>query len=62
MPLLRRRPFLRTVAETAVIAGAASVVGGRVRRHSGDQPEELGPAAHLVVDCGARSLAPMGKD
>ena len=33
MPLLRRRPVLRTVAETAVIAGTASVVAGGVRRH-----------------------------
>jgi hypothetical protein len=31
--MLRRRPVLRTVARTAVVAGTASAVAGRVNRH-----------------------------
>jgi hypothetical protein len=31
--MLRRRPVLRTVARTAVVAGTASVVAGKVNRH-----------------------------
>jgi hypothetical protein len=33
MPMMRRRPVLRTVGRTAVIAGTASVVAGGVNRH-----------------------------
>ena len=33
MPMMRRRPVMRTVARTAVIAGTASVVAGGVNRH-----------------------------
>jgi hypothetical protein len=31
--MMRRRPVMRTVARTAVIAGTATVVAGGVRRH-----------------------------
>jgi len=33
MPMMRRRPVLRTVGRTAVIAGTATVVAGGVSRH-----------------------------
>jgi len=33
MPMMRRRPVMRTVARTAVIAGTATVVAGGVNRH-----------------------------
>src|SRR5271156_110442 len=33
MPMMRRRPVLRTVGRTAVIAGTATVVAGGVNRH-----------------------------
>ena len=33
MPMMRRRPVLRTVGRTAVIAGTATAVAGGVARH-----------------------------
>ncbi|MFZ0250218.1 MAG: SHOCT domain-containing protein [Acidimicrobiales bacterium] len=33
MPMMRRRPVLRTVGRTAVIAGTATAVAGGVSRH-----------------------------
>ena len=33
MPMMRRRPVMRTVGRTAVIAGTATVVAGGVRGH-----------------------------
>jgi hypothetical protein len=33
MPMMRRRPVMRTVGRTAVIAGTATVVAGGVNRH-----------------------------
>ncbi len=33
MPMMRRRPVMRTVARTAVIAGTATAVAGGVNRH-----------------------------
>ena len=33
MPMMRRRPVVRTVARTAVIAGTATAVAGGVNRH-----------------------------
>jgi hypothetical protein len=33
MPMMRRRPVLRTVGRTAVIAGTATAVAGGVNRH-----------------------------
>jgi hypothetical protein len=52
--MLRRRPVMRTVARTAVVAGTATVVAGGVRRHqdakaqqaqAGAQPQaEMAPA------------------
>ena len=53
MPL-RRRPVLRTVGRTAVIAGTATAVAGGVSRHqqqkygnqqAAEQPQQAAPAA-----------------
>jgi hypothetical protein len=44
MPL-RRRPVLRTVGRTAVIAGTASVVAGGVNRHQQQKYAERDAAA-----------------
>jgi Short C-terminal domain len=54
MPMMRRRPVLRTVGRTAVIAGTATVVAGGVNRHqqqkyaqqeaAGAQPAAAPPA------------------
>ena len=33
MPMMRRRPVMRTVGRTAVIAGTATAVAGGVSRH-----------------------------
>ena len=54
MPMMRRRPVLRTVGRTAVIAGTATAVAGGVSRHqqnkyaqqdAGAQAEQVPPAA-----------------
>ena len=56
MPMMRRRPVMRTVARTAVIAGTATVVAGGVNRHqqakqqaaaqqAAPPPEAAAPAA-----------------
>jgi hypothetical protein len=37
MPMMRRRPVLRTVGRTAVIAGTATVVAGGVQRHQANK-------------------------
>ncbi len=44
MPL-RRRPVMRTVARTAVIAGTASAVAGGVNRHQQNKYAEQDAAA-----------------
>ena len=59
MPMMRRRPVLRTVGRTAVIAGTATAVAGGVSRHQQNKyaqqdagaqaqqaaPQEMAPAA-----------------
>jgi hypothetical protein len=49
MPMMRRRPVLRTVGRTAVIAGTATVVAGGVQRHQankyGAQQQAAAPQA-----------------
>ena len=49
MPMMRRRPVLRTVGRTAVIAGTATVVAGGVNRHqqqkAAAQQQAAAPAA-----------------
>ena len=61
MPMMRRRPVMRTVARTAVIAGTATVVAGGVNRHqqakqqaaaqqAAPPPEAAAPAAAAAPD------------
>ena len=51
MPMMRRRPVLRTVGRTAVIAGTATVVAGGVNRHqqqkAAAQQQAAAPAGRL---------------
>ncbi len=44
--MLRRRPVLRTVARTAVVAGTASVVAGQVNRHQQNKYAQQDQAAY----------------
>lgn len=45
MPMMRRRPVLRTVGRTAVIAGTATVVAGGVQRHQANKAQQQQAAA-----------------
>jgi hypothetical protein len=58
MPMMRRRPVLRTVGRTAVIAGTASVVAGGVNRRQQQRyaqqeapggPQTAAPAAPVAA-------------
>jgi hypothetical protein len=42
--MLRRRPLLRTAATTAVIAGTATAVSGKVARHQNDKAQQQAEA------------------
>jgi Short C-terminal domain len=42
--MLRRRPVMRTVARTAVVAGTATVVAGGVARHQQKKYGQQAPA------------------
>jgi hypothetical protein len=44
--MLRRRPVMRTVARTAVVAGTASVVAGKVNRHQQNKYAQQDQAAY----------------
>jgi hypothetical protein len=46
MPLLRPRPVARTVARTAVVAGTASAVSGRVHRRQQQRWADQDQAAY----------------
>jgi membrane protease subunit (stomatin/prohibitin family) len=57
MPMMRRRPVLRTVGRTAVIAGTATAVAGGVNRRQQNkaaqqqaaaEPQQAAPAAAPV--------------
>ena len=50
MPMMRRRPVLRTVGRTAVIAGTATAVAGGVNRHQ--------QAKYAQQDAAAQQAAP----
>jgi hypothetical protein len=62
--MMRRRPVMRTVARTAVIAGTATVVAGGVNRHQqqkyaqqeADAQQQAAPAPEAVAP------APAGSD
>jgi membrane protease subunit (stomatin/prohibitin family) len=45
MPMMRRRPVMRTVGRTAVIAGTATVVAGGVSRHQQQKHAQQDAAA-----------------
>ena len=45
MPMMRRRPVMRTVGRTAVIAGTATVVAGGVNRHQQQKYAQQNAAA-----------------
>ena len=45
MPMMRRRPVMRTVGRTAVIAGTATVVAGGVSRHQQQKNAQQDAAA-----------------
>jgi phage/plasmid primase-like uncharacterized protein len=54
---MRRRPVLRTVGRTAVIAGTASAVAGRVNRHqqskfSAQEQQQQAQAAPAAAPAG----------
>jgi hypothetical protein len=62
MPMMRRRPVLRTVGRTAVIAGTATVVAGGVQRHQakkyGAQEEAAAPQAAPAPEAAPAAAAP----
>ena len=45
MPMMRRRPVIRTVGRTAVIAGTATAVAGGVSRHQQNKYAQQDAAA-----------------
>jgi hypothetical protein len=49
MPMMRRRPVLRTVGRTAVIAGTATVVAGGVNRHQQQKAAQQNAAAQQAA-------------
>ncbi len=49
MPMMRRRPVLRTVGRTAVIAGTATVVAGGVNRHQQQKAAQQQAAAEQAA-------------
>ncbi len=64
MPM-RRRPVMRTVGRTAVIAGTASVVAGQVNRHQQNKYAEQDAQAQqgaAQAPAAAPAVAPAGGD
>jgi hypothetical protein len=49
MPMMRRRPVMRTVGRTAVIAGTATVVAGGVNRHQQEKAAQQQAAAEQAA-------------
>jgi uncharacterized membrane protein YebE (DUF533 family) len=56
MPMMRRRPVLRTVGRTAVIAGTATVVAGGVNRH---QQQKAAAQQNAAAPQAAPAAAPV---
>jgi hypothetical protein len=56
MPMMRRRPVMRTVARTAVIAGTATAVAGGVNRHQ--QAKAANQEAEAAAAAPAEQMAP----
>jgi hypothetical protein len=59
MPMMRRRPVLRTVGRTAVIAGTATVVAGGVSRHQQQKAAQQQAAAQPAAAAPAPAAAPV---
>jgi type IV secretory pathway VirB9-like protein len=57
MPMMRRRPVMRTVGRTAVIAGTATVVAGGVNRHQQQKYAQQDAAAQQQA--AAQQAAPV---
>ncbi len=57
MPMMRRRPVMRTVGRTAVIAGTATVVAGGVNRHQQQKNAQQDAAAQQAAP--AQETAPV---
>ena len=57
MPL-GRRPLLRTVGRTAVLAGTATAVGGRVSRHHQEKYDQHDQQAYAEQQAAAPPPAP----
>ncbi len=62
MPMMRRRPVLRTVGRTAVIAGTATVVAGGVNRHQQQKYAQQNAAAEQAAPQEAAAPPPTGPD
>lgn len=59
MPMMRRRPVLRTVGRTAVIAGTATVVAGGVNRHQQQKYAQQNAEAQQAAPQEAAAPAPV---
>jgi membrane protease subunit (stomatin/prohibitin family) len=59
---MRRRPVLRTVGRTAVIAGTATVVAGGVNRHQQQKYAQQNAAAEQAAPQEAAAPAPAAPD
>jgi hypothetical protein len=64
MPMMRRRPVLRTVGRTAVIAGTATVVAGGVNRHQQQKAaaQQAGAAPEAAPEAAPVEAAPSSDD
>ncbi len=64
MPMMRRRPVMRTVARTAVVAGTATVVAGGVRGHQEKKAAEQQAAAQAqqAQQAPVQEVAPAAPD
>jgi membrane protease subunit (stomatin/prohibitin family) len=62
MPMMRRRPVLRTVGRTAVIAGTATAVAGGVNRHQQQKAAAAQANAAPAPEAAAPAAAPASSD
>ena len=62
MPMMRRRPVLRTVGRTAVIAGTATAVAGGVSRHQQNKYAQQDAAAQAEQPAPVDVAAPAAPD
>jgi hypothetical protein len=62
MPMMRRRPVMRTVARTAVIAGTATVVAGGVNRHQQQKAAQQEAGAQQAAPAAEPAPVPAAPD